>query len=48
MTIAADYYSSVTGELDKAVQMYQEAIESYPRYFAAYSNLGTIFAEQGQ
>ena len=48
LTIAADYYSSVTGELDKAVQMYQEAIESYPRYFAAYSNLGTIFAEQGQ
>ena len=32
LTIAADYYSSVTGELDKAVQMYQEAIESYPRY----------------
>jgi eukaryotic-like serine/threonine-protein kinase len=48
LTIAADYYSSVTGELDKAVQTYQEAIESYPRYFAAYANLGTIFAEQGK
>jgi tetratricopeptide (TPR) repeat protein len=48
LTIAADYYSGVTGELDKAVQTYQEAIESYPRYFAAYANLGTIFAEQGK
>ena len=31
LAIAADYYSNVTGELDKAAQTYQEFIESYPR-----------------
>jgi serine/threonine protein kinase len=34
LNIAADYYHHVTGELDKAVQTYQEMIESYPRDFA--------------
>ena len=29
--IVADYYTSVTGELDKAARDYQEEIESYPR-----------------
>jgi tetratricopeptide (TPR) repeat protein/predicted Ser/Thr protein kinase len=48
LTIAANYYSSVTGELDKAAQTYQEAIESYPRRAAAYSNLGLVYGEQGQ
>jgi hypothetical protein len=28
--INADYYSNVTGELDKAAQTSQEEIESYP------------------
>jgi eukaryotic-like serine/threonine-protein kinase len=48
LTIAADYYSTVTGELDKAAQTYQEEIESYPRGFRAYGNLGTVYGEQGQ
>ncbi len=48
LTIAADYYSTVTGELDKAAQTFQEEIESYPRYFAAYNNLGVVYAAQGQ
>jgi len=48
LTIAADYYSSVTGELDKAAQTYQEIIESYPRSDEAYGNLGNVYAEQGQ
>jgi tetratricopeptide (TPR) repeat protein len=34
--------------LDKAAQTYQEAIESYPRDWAAYGNLGIVFSEQGQ
>ena len=46
--ITADYYDSVLGELDKAAQTYQEEIESYPRNFAAYNNLGLVFAQQGQ
>jgi|HubBroStandDraft_6_1064221.scaffolds.fasta_scaffold04166_6 serine/threonine protein kinase/tetratricopeptide (TPR) repeat protein len=48
LTIAGDYYSSVTGELDKATQTYQEQIDSYPRDFSGYSNLGLVLAEQGQ
>jgi tetratricopeptide (TPR) repeat protein len=46
--IAADYYQNATGELDKAAQTYQEEIESYPRYFAAYGNLGNVYGAQGQ
>ncbi len=41
LVIAANYYQSVTGELDKSVQAYQEWIESYPRSAAAYLSLGT-------
>jgi serine/threonine protein kinase/tetratricopeptide (TPR) repeat protein len=48
LAIAAQYYQYVTGELDKAAQTYQEEIESYPRYFAAHANLGTVYGAQGQ
>ena len=48
LAIAANYYQNVTGELDKAAQTLQEEIESYPRDFAAYNNLGLVYAEQGQ
>ena len=46
--IAAQYYLTVTGELDKAAQTYQEAIESYPRSVGAYVVLGIVYSEQGQ
>ena len=48
LAISAQYYLNVTGELDKAAQTYQEAIESYPRDLPAYGNLGVVFSEQGQ
>jgi eukaryotic-like serine/threonine-protein kinase len=48
LVIAAFYYKNVTGELDKAAQTYQEEIESYPRDWTAYSNLGLVYAHQGQ
>jgi tetratricopeptide (TPR) repeat protein len=48
LAIAATYYQNVTGELDKAVQTYQEEIESYPRGAGEYANLGTVYASQGQ
>jgi tetratricopeptide (TPR) repeat protein len=48
LSIAADYYRFVTGELDKAARAYQELIESYPRRAGAYGNLGNVFATQGQ
>ena len=48
LTIAANYYLSVTGELDKAAQTLQEEIESYPREFGAHHGLGSVYAAQGQ
>ena len=48
LTIIANYYRNVTGELDKAAQTYQEEIESYPRSQLAYSNLGIVYGEQGR
>ena len=48
LKIMASYYSSVTGELEKAAQSYQQMIATYPQDIAAYNNLGIILAEQGQ
>ncbi|MGA8622957.1 MAG: winged helix-turn-helix domain-containing protein [Candidatus Sulfotelmatobacter sp.] len=48
LEITADYYSNVTGELDKAAQAFQEEIESYPREYRAYGNLGYVYGGQGQ
>jgi serine/threonine protein kinase/Tfp pilus assembly protein PilF len=46
--ITANYYQTVTGELDKAAQTYQEMIESYPRAHGASNSLGSVYAQQGQ
>jgi serine/threonine protein kinase/tetratricopeptide (TPR) repeat protein len=48
LSITANYYSSVTGEQDKAVQTYQELIDSYPRDFPAYGNLSNAYDWLGQ
>ncbi len=48
LAITAIYYSSVTGELDKAAQTFQGAIESYPRDYRAHLDLGTVYGAQGQ
>jgi len=48
LAIAADYYATVTGELDKAAPTYQERIESYPRDSGAYVGLAVMYSEQGQ
>ena len=48
LAIAADYYLDITGELDKAAQTYQEEVGSYPRDVGAYTNLGSVYADQGQ
>jgi eukaryotic-like serine/threonine-protein kinase len=48
LQIAGGYYDSVTGELDKAAQTYQEEIESYPRDFRAYVGSGAVYGAQGQ
>jgi tetratricopeptide (TPR) repeat protein len=48
LIITANYYLSVTGELDKAAQTYQEQIESYPRDDSGYANLEIVLISQGQ
>ncbi len=48
LQFTADYYSNVTGELDKAAQTFQEEIESYPREYRAYANLDYAFGDLGQ
>jgi serine/threonine protein kinase/tetratricopeptide (TPR) repeat protein len=48
LQIAADYYQTVTGELEKAAQTFQEEIKSYPRDYVPYGLLGTVYCEQGQ
>ena len=48
LLITSDFYQCVTGELDKAVQTYQQEIESYPREDAAYSDVGLVLAQQGE
>jgi tetratricopeptide (TPR) repeat protein len=49
LRIEAEYYSGVTGELDKSAQTYLEQIENYPHSSAAaYNNLGNRYADLGQ
>jgi eukaryotic-like serine/threonine-protein kinase len=48
LTITADYYFGVTGELEKAARAYGESIESYPRDKVAHGNLGNLYMAEGQ
>jgi tetratricopeptide (TPR) repeat protein len=47
LLIAAPYYQGVTGELDKAVQTYQEQIRNYPNA-AYYTGLGNMYLFEGE
>jgi eukaryotic-like serine/threonine-protein kinase len=47
LDINAAYYSIATGELDKAVSINLELIQSYPRDSAGYDSLGIVYAAQG-
>jgi eukaryotic-like serine/threonine-protein kinase len=48
LRIAASYYTTVTGELDKAAETYRDLSADYPLDVAAYNNLGIVRAEQGR
>ena len=48
MDIAGTYYTSVTGELDKAAKVYQERIESYPRDDRPSNALGNVYTLLGR
>jgi eukaryotic-like serine/threonine-protein kinase len=45
--IEADYYQEGTGELEKAVPAYELWQQTYPRDYALYSHLGTIYGGLG-
>jgi eukaryotic-like serine/threonine-protein kinase len=47
MYITTAYYGTVTGELDKTAESYQEEIQSYPHH-PAYTGLGNVYCELGQ
>ena len=47
LTIIADYNSSVTGELDKAAQTYQQQIDDF-HDTGAYASLGTVYYSEGK
>src|SRR3989475_4796528 len=48
LRISADYYASVTGELEKEAQTYQLCIQSYPHDAGPHLNLGNYFLVLGQ
>jgi serine/threonine protein kinase/tetratricopeptide (TPR) repeat protein len=48
LSISADYYSNVTGELSKGADVYGEEIDFYPREASGYMGLGLQYAAQGQ
>ena len=48
LAITADYYATVTGELEKAAQTYQEAIQTYPRDYRLHLDLGNVYSFEGQ
>jgi DNA-binding winged helix-turn-helix (wHTH) protein/tetratricopeptide (TPR) repeat protein len=48
LLITANYYSDVTGELEKAVQAYQQETENYPRSVAPLEDLSATYYAQGR
>jgi serine/threonine protein kinase/tetratricopeptide (TPR) repeat protein len=48
LAITSAYYDTVRGELDKAIQAYQEQIENYPQDLSSYNNLANLYALLGQ
>jgi len=48
LMITGNYYSTVTGEHDKAARTFHEMIETYPRSATAYFSLGEEYAALGQ
>jgi len=46
--ITGNYYSNVTGELEKAAQTFQEQVQAYPRDYRAHLDLGNQYASLGE
>ena len=47
LAIDANYYANVTGELEKAAQVYEQWHENYPRDASAIGNLGGTYGRIG-
>jgi len=47
LSIEGAYYQIVTGELEKAAQIYRELIVSYPREVTGYRELATVYSQLG-
>jgi len=48
LQITASYYRNVTGELEKAARSFRELVAAFPRIFANYTTLGSVYGEQGE
>ena len=48
LAIESQYYTTATGELEKAVEVYQVWKQTYPRDFVPYANLGLLFINLGK
>ncbi len=48
LAITADYYATVTEELEKAAQTYREAIQTYPRDYRLHLDLGNVYSFEGR
>jgi tetratricopeptide (TPR) repeat protein len=46
--ISSSYYTTVTGEMEKAVQQYELWIQEYPRDEEAYNDLAVVYDSLGQ
>ncbi len=46
--ISAHYYESVTGEIEKAIQTYEQWKQTYPRDTVSYDNLAIRYSDIGQ
>jgi eukaryotic-like serine/threonine-protein kinase len=48
LNISFEYYNTVTGEFDKAIEASREFNENYPRSVSMHANLGALFSVQGK
>jgi len=48
LAIESQYYTTATGELERAVEVYQVWKQTYPRDFVPYANLGLLFINLGK
>jgi eukaryotic-like serine/threonine-protein kinase len=48
LNIAARYYWQVTGQLDKAIDVYHTAARSYPRDWGGHSELSLVYRDSGE